>query len=309
MKKCFQVVSFIFIIYTFSQCKKNKITESSPTLGQITILCDNNLEDIIKQEENIFERQYPYAHVDLNFNHEFNIFKSFITDSIEVIIASRFLNEKELSYLDQQGIHPKQYHFATSAIAFITNLQNVDSTLNFEEAVKLFSSKPQSDLPYQSIIIEDANSGIVLEILNRSGINSLPSHFFTLPSKNEVISYVKSHPNTMGIIDWSAISDSDNPIAQKNLNDIRLLHLSRPKDSIQFGYIAPYQYNLQDHKYPFTRDLVFISRTGKSDLGLGFASFITSDIGQKIILKAGLLPKFQTERLIEFKQESYKVVK
>ena len=33
--------------------------------------------------------------------------------------------------------------------------------------------------------------------------------------------------------------------------------------------------------------------------GIGFASFITGEIGQKIILKAGLLPKYQSERIIE----------
>ena len=63
----------------------------------------------------------------------------------------------------------------------------------------------------------------------------------------------------------------------------------RPKDSVQYGFLHPYQYNLQDRRYPYTRDIYYISRSGKSDLGLGFASFIAGEIGQKIILKAGLL--------------------
>ena len=86
--------------------------------------------------------------------------------------------------------------------------------------------------------------------------------------------------------------------------------VTRPADSTQMGFVQPYQYNLQDRKYPFTRDLYFISKTGREDAGIGFASFICGEIGQKIILKAGLLPKFQSERTIELNYTNdIKVVK
>jgi phosphate transport system substrate-binding protein len=56
--------------------------------------------------------------------------------------------------------------------------------------------------------------------------------------------------------------------------------------------------------------LYFISKTGREDVGIGFASFICGEIGQKIILKAGLLPKFQSERNIELNYTNdIKVVK
>jgi phosphate transport system substrate-binding protein len=83
------------------------------------------------------------------------------------------------------------------------------------------------------------------------------------------------------------------------LKKIQLVGISRPADSLQMGFVRPFQYNLQDNLYPFTRDLYFISNSGKSDVGIGFATFICAEIGQKIILKAGLLPTYQTERIIE----------
>jgi phosphate transport system substrate-binding protein len=38
------------------------------------------------------------------------------------------------------------------------------------------------------------------------------------------------------------------------------------------------------------RDLYIINCQGYSGLGMGFASFVAGDIGQRIILKSGLLP-------------------
>ena len=140
--------------------------------------------------------------------------------------------------------------------------------------------------------------------------DELPKHMYALESKKEVMDYVKSHENAIGIVDISDISDSDDQQAKDLLDSIELLGISRPIDSIQSGFVKPFQYNLQDRKYPFTRDLYIISRTGKSDVGTGFASFITGEIGQKIVLKSGLLPKYQSERVLEIRNSSdIKVIK
>jgi phosphate transport system substrate-binding protein len=159
-------------------------------------------------------------------------------------------------------------------------------------------------------VIENVKSGITREILQLVNKPALPSHFYALDSKQEVLAYIEEHDNAIGIIDYSDISDSDTPFTKQVLENFQLLGFSRPIDSIQYGFIRPFQYNLQDRNYPFTRDLHLISKTGKTDVATGFAAFILGEIGQKIILKAGLLPLYQTERVIEFNQISdLKVVK
>ena len=55
-------------------------------------------------------------------------------------------------------------------------------------------------------------------------------------------------------------------------------------------YIAPTQNNLAEGTYPLARDLFIINTQGKAGLGMGFASFIAGERGQRIILKSGLLP-------------------
>ena len=55
-------------------------------------------------------------------------------------------------------------------------------------------------------------------------------------------------------------------------------------------YYSPTQNDLGEKKYPLARDLFIINCQGYSGLGMGFASFIAGDIGQRIVLKSGLLP-------------------
>ena len=48
--------------------------------------------------------------------------------------------------------------------------------------------------------------------------------------------------------------------------------------------------NIAEGKYPLARDLYIVNGQGYSGLGMGFSSFVAGDIGQRIILKSGLLP-------------------
>ncbi len=279
---------------------------TGPTIGKLNILADENLKYIIEQEEDIFERTYKYADVNIHYLPEFELVKTFMDDSFKTAIISRALTNEERQFFIDRGVTPREFPFATSALAFITSGQPKDTAYTYEQMM-LFWKTPESG---KIFVIENAKSGIAYEVMRLLETNTLPSHFYALKDKNEVIKYLSEHENAIGIVDWSDISDSDNANAKNIMAGVNLLGISRPVDSIQNGYIKPYQYNLQDRQYPLTRDLYFISTTGMSDVGMGFATFIAAEIGQKIILKAGLLPKYQYERIIEIGEtEDVKVIK
>ncbi|MDQ3017526.1 MAG: substrate-binding domain-containing protein [Bacteroidota bacterium] len=277
-----------------------------PTIGHLDILADESLRYIIEQEEDIFEKTYKYADIEIHYLPEYDLFKRFMTDTFKSAIISRALTGDERQYFITNGVTPREYAFATSALAFITNENPKDTAFTYEQILELWNNTESGKI----FVIENAKSGIAYEVMRLLNTTNLPSHFYALKDKKEVIQYLQAHDNAIGIVDWSDISDSDNPDAKNILSGVNLLGISRPVDSIQNGFIKPYQYNLQDRQYPLTRDLYFISTTGMSDVGMGFATFIAAEIGQKIILKAGLLPKYQFERIIEMgSTKDIKVVK
>ena len=64
-------------------------------------------------------------------------------------------------------------------------------------------------------------------------------------------------------------------------------------------FYQPYQAYLATKQYSLIRSVYTISREPRAGLATGFASFIMSDKGQKIFLKAGLMPANAPVRIIQ----------
>jgi hypothetical protein len=106
-------------------------------------------------------------------------------------------------------------------------------------------------------VLENAKSGITQEILKLLKQDQLPKHFYALNTKQEVLAYLASHDNAIGIVDYSDFSDTDSAYTKDVLSQIHLVGVTRPVDSTQVGFVQPFQYNLQDRKYPFYKGFVF----------------------------------------------------
>jgi len=61
-------------------------------------------------------------------------------------------------------------------------------------------------------------------------------------------------------------------------------------DKAPTEYFKPSQETLALKQYPLSRGLYILDSSGKMGLAAGFAAFLKSDKGQRIILKSGLLP-------------------
>lgn len=283
-----------FISLFIISCRNNETKETNAaTLGQAEIWCDENLKSIISQQEEVFEFSYKYSDLKINYVSENIVKEKFLAGDANVIISSIVMDSNLIKKLNTQNIHPRQFPFGKSAIAFITQKGN-DLNLSYESLIDKLSGK-NTDFIFA---IEGKESGIANDILGYLKQTSLGSNVYALESKEAILNWLKKNKNGIGIIDWSEVSDSDDPLAQAYLNAVSLIGIS--SDASKGEFIKPYQYGLNG-LYPFNRQLTFIRKYGLTDVTLGFASFICSERGQKIMLKAGLLPEYQYERWIEFK--------
>ena len=120
-----------------------------------------------------------------------------------------------------------------------------------------------------------------------SGLKEMPSKgIFSFKTNEEVIQFVSENDGMIGIVGVNWLMQPSlkmQPIVDK-------VNLISVKGIGKTAYYAPTQNNLAEGKYPLARDLYIVNCQGYSGLGMGFASFIAGDIGQRIILKSGLLP-------------------
>ena len=101
------------------------------------------------------------------------------------------------------------------------------------------------------------------------------------------------------MIDLSWISDTDDSTANSFLKTIKVLEVRH--DS---GSFKPYQAYVATRDYPLLRKVYLISREARAGLGSGLIAFIRSDKGQRVILKAGLVPATMPVRIVEVNRES-----
>ena len=296
-------------------CASDKTDTDTPTMGEITIIADETLLPIVAAEEDIFEHTYPGAFLNVKYLPGNQAMNYFLKDSSNIIVSARKLNSKEEAFFKKINITPRYTPIATDAVAFLINPSNPDTALTSEEILKVLSGQvtswpelsPNTSNGKINIVFDNQNSSTVQYILEQTHQKQLPANVYALKDNLSVVDYVANHPNALGIIGYSWISDYDDPLTKKMLKEAQLLAVSpNPKDPRK-GFYQPFATYLIDTLYPFRRTVYIISREGRSGLGTGFASFGSGDIGQRINKKAGIPPYYRVQYNIEIYSKPFKL--
>jgi phosphate transport system substrate-binding protein len=116
------------------------------------------------------------------------------------------------------------------------------------------------------------------------------------------VDFVSRNPGSMGIISVNWISDKDDSLSMSFVKKINVLAVSQHLSS-DGSYYRPYQGSIYDKSYPFVREVYLVSRETFAGLGSGFIQWATSEPGQRIVLKSGLVPATMPIRLVQVKTE------
>jgi phosphate transport system substrate-binding protein len=299
---------FLTVIVCFSMGCANQSASSgeeidTPVSGKINVSVDETLTPIALAEADIFQHHYEKVHLTIRERSEYDCIQDLYNDSSKVIMVGRQLSEKEMSAFKSMNYVPLQTQICTDAIALIVNPRNRDTALTYEQVLGILkgtitnwsqiSSKRSGDI---SIVFDNPNSGTVSYLLKKSGLKEMPKNAYSLKSNLEAVNYVSTNENALGVIGWSWISDSDDPVTHEYLKKTRLVSIARAGEKV---FYKPYQLNLVEGKYPLSRAVYMIQRERRAGLATGFTTFIYGEIGQTILLKAGLLPANQQERNME----------
>ncbi|MEJ1240420.1 substrate-binding domain-containing protein [Chryseolinea sp. T2] len=303
------LIVLLGIIFLAACSGKSSKPSDTPTSGNITITVDEALKPLIEAEVAAFESIYANAHIRVIYTSEEEAIALMLKDSARATIVSRKLVPEEAEILTKQQYKPRQLKVATSAIALIVNNNNGDTTISMGDLKKILSGEIQSwgwnhppkkgNSAGMEVVFDQPNSGI-LRHLKDSVIrfDTLQKNWFALKGNSEVIDYVSKKPEALGLIDVSWISDRDDSTANKFLDAVRVVRISEDSGSYQ-----PYQAYIAQGRYPLKRDVVMISREAKSGLASGFMSFIAGEKGQRVVLKAGLVPATMPVRIVEINRD------
>lgn len=311
------VIISLALFVSFGCSSQGASAEDGATFGKIRILADESLFPLVIAEEEMFENTYNRANLDIKYLPGIQAMNEFLKDTARTIISARPLSPEEIAYLKKLDSRPITNQIATDAVAFMVHPSNPDTALTCESILKVLKGdvtswdqlSPNNRSGNINLVFDNQNSSTVQFVMDMIKLKKLPANAYALKDNPSVVEYVAKHPGALGIIGYSWISDYDDPLGKKLRSEAKLMAVSNCEGEHASTPYKPYAANMIDKLYPFRRDIFIISREGRSGLGTGFASFIASDVGQRIIQKAGIPPYYKLEYNIELKSEPFKLEK
>ena len=306
----------------FSSCKENNAADEptdTPTSGSVKILTDEGFKLLFDTEVDTFESLYPNATVQVSCGTEEQAIKALLSDSVKVAVLGRTLSKDEMKLFKQHDLFPVETKFAVDAIAFVVNKDNADSTFTQAQIQDLLTGKDSMGY-FQSVVFDHPNSANYhyLQAVVAKG-KPLGTHCFAVESNPAVVDYVAAHPHSLGVVSFNWLSDKKDSATIALMKKVKIAGIEQnliDEDSVQAKsaakgegkkgvgqtqrrFIKPYQAYISTKEYPYTREVYLINRQTRNGLGRGFVAFVAGDVGQRIVLKMGLLPAIMPTRLVE----------
>lgn len=306
---------FVMIILCWACAERDKKGQllDSPTTGTIKIAVDESLKPLLQAEVEGFEGIYTSAHIKANYTSEQKAIHDLLLDSVRLAVVTRRLYPNEKQRLDSIKIKATEVVIAKEAIALIVNKDNADSLITWDQLDNILQGKskqwkqlyPTSRLGELQIVFDHPQSGIIRYLTDTLHLKTLPANCFAAATNEAVVDYVSKTKNAIGLIGLSWISDKDDPAANKFLETVKVMGILNDEE-----YLKPYKAYIALKTYPLSREVIMISREARTGLASGFISYAASDKGQKIVLKAGLVPAKAPVRLVEITRKPMeKIVK
>jgi len=290
-KRSIVLIAAVFVSATvFQACKQskpsNKNTDTFMT-GHADFLIDESCAPIVDEEAYVFTASYRDAKPRLIYKTENELLRLLLTDSIRFAIMTRTLTAEETKIMAERKLPPETNRFAIDAIALIVQQGSKDTTITVSALKAMLNGTLKTN---KSLVFDNPNSSLVRYLKDLAGTKDLNAKsVYALKSNKEVIRYVSEHPDAIGITGFAWLDDPDADYADA-VKKVKIIGVKDDGRKVDAGFTKPSQETLALKQYPLTRSLYIIDCTGRQGLGAGFASFIMSDSGQRIILKSGLLP-------------------
>lgn len=269
------------------QERENQLKDT-PERGTMNVSADESFKPIIDAQVQVYEANNPGTKINVQYKPEAECLKDFGVDSIRVIIATRGYSEQEERFMvDSMKVAPDKMVVARDAIAIIANPLSPDSLLTMGELREILTGKFKKNL---IPVFDGAQATSTVRFIVDSVLHNEPltPNAMAARSSEEVINYVASHVDAIGLIGVSWIGNKEDTSQVSFLKKVKIVWMEstdRPG-----GYVLPLQENIYMQRYPMVRDLVYILKENYRGLGHGFTDFMSGNIGQLIFKRAYLVP-------------------
>lgn len=291
-------------------CGQGRVKRTDTTTSGIAmVVSDASFSDIVQQQVDVFESLYPKASLYPVFTDEAEAIGMVMSDSVRMAVVTRDFTEDEKTYLKalNEQLIPRSQRIAVDGIALIVHPGNTDTMMSTATIRRIMSGEITSwdelgggsRLGEISVVFDHPNSSTARFI--RDSIcegGKLSPELRSLRNSSEVLEWVEKTPGAMGVIGVGWISNPHDSLHLSFNNRIRVVSVSSEHPATAANSFKPVPAYLHLRKYPLTRDIYVLLTDLRGTLPSGFTNFIAGERGQRIVLKAGLVPSTMPLRTV-----------
>lgn len=313
-KRQFRIMG-IGVLLAFSACNskpKDGLTDTS-TSGVIAIAADESFRPIVQEEVDVFEGVFPLAGIVPRYTTEVEAVNLLLKDSVRLAITTRTLTSEEMNSFHSRKFFPREIKLATDGLALIINKQNSDTLISVKDIRRILTGEitqwkdiyPNSRLKNIQVVFDNKNSSTVRFATDSicGGKPLSTNDVKALKNNQQVINYVAQTPDAIGVIGVNWLGNRSDTTNLSFRDEIKVMSVSAEDIATPENSYKPYQAYLFYGNYPLARPIYILLNDPRNTLPWGFAAFLTSDKGQRIILKAGLVPATQAVRVVNVRDK------
>lgn len=281
----FRLVSISLILFLFSSCDDQAPTDNQ-TSGTIRISVDEAFRPVMEEQLKVFQGRFPNAHITADYKPEAECIKDFLEDTTRVIFVTRDLTKEEKEYALSKQIVARSMEMARDAVAFITSKDAAKHDFKLTELRDILTG--QSKDAYQIVFDNKQSSSVRYITDSLIPGRKLSENVFAAERSEEVIDYVATNPNAIGVIGVSWVADHSDSTTESFLEKVNIAGIWPDNDSIN-NYVKPYQAYIGLKEYPCTRNFYFITKETWQGLGTGLVNYLCRD-GQLVFKTSRMFP-------------------
>lgn len=279
----------LFSILCCAACgnKQTGSENGTPVSGAFKITCDETYFPLVNVLAEGYMAVYPNVVISIDTTNTTNIYSKLTDGTIRAAVTGISLNSTDSIALKQRNVFPKIFHFCTDAVVLISKA-GADSTASFKLNYSEKKCLQEMITPVcERIITDEAGSENNLNLKLPGDVNdSCETNWYTVGNQKDILNRISEYPNEIGIIGWSHLCEAENPDVKKWRKRVTIIPLETDSSKL----IYPTQSALMTGAYPLSRKLYLVTSEPYAGPATGFAAYVASDEGQRIIRLFGLAP-------------------
>lgn len=292
MKRVARAFILMLTISCLVRCnpaEKKLSTFDTPHNGTIHISVDESFKPVIDEQILMYQATYPGTKIIAHYKPEADCFRDLLRDSLtRLVIITRGLTYKEEQFfIDSLNYNPGWNEIAKDAVTLIVHANSSDTVFTLDRLRKQLRGEINREqvMVFDGLKATSAVRYVRDSILNGQAFDT--SVVKAAANSRDVIDYVSTHENAIGILGVSWIGNPEDTAHLRLLKKVKIGFVECRR-CIDTTYIRPTQLAILTKRYPLVRGLYYIIKENYTGLGSGFVSFLKNEPGQLIFKRAYL---------------------